>query len=105
MSDLTLPRALLDSRVWRSLRAPARALYIEIALGYDGRNNGRILLAHREAAFAIHSGLGTAVRAFRELIAAGLIVNTARGQRFAAKWRLMHLPLDADGGAPHLQAA
>jgi hypothetical protein len=74
-------------------------------MSYDGRNNGRVRLAHREAAYLIRMSLGAADRAFRELIAAGLIANTARGQRFAAKWRLMHLPSDVAGDATKLKAA
>jgi hypothetical protein len=74
-------------------------------MSYDGRNNGRIRLAKREAAFLIRMSLGAAVRAFNELIAAGLISNAGRGQRFASKWRLTHLPVEAAGNAPKLKAA
>lgn len=105
MNDLTLPRSLLDSRVWRRLRPPARAVYIEIALEYDGKNNGAIRLSHREAAFLTRMSLGAMIRAFKELVAAGLIRNTARGERFAAQWFLAHLPSDADGVAQKLREA
>jgi hypothetical protein len=105
MSDLVLPRDLLESRTWRRLGTPARAVYIEIALGYDGKNNGRIFLSHREATFQIRMSLGAVTNAFKQLIAAGLIVNTGRGERFAAQWRLMHLPQGAGSAAPALKAA
>jgi hypothetical protein len=105
MNDVVLPRALLDSRTWRSLRTPARAVYIELCSGFDGRNNGAIRLSHREAAFQIRMSLGAAVRALKQLIAAGLIENTGRGERFAAQWRLTHLPHGEDGAAPKLKAA
>ena len=102
---LSLPRDLLDSRTWRDLRPAARAIYIEICLGFDGTNNGAICLTVAEAIFATWTSVGTVQRALRELSAAGLIQNTGRGERFAAKWRLMHLPNDPDGTAPKLQAA
>jgi hypothetical protein len=73
-------------------------------MSYDGRNNGRIQLANREAAFLIRMSVAAAARGFKELVAAGLISNAGPGMRFAAKWRVMHRPLDAAGGAPKLKA-
>ena len=99
-----LPRGLMDSRTWRNLRPSARALFVEIALGYDGKNDGRVRLSHREAAFAIHSGLATAVRAFAELEQAGLIRRSGR-ERVASRWTIVHLSNDAVGNAPKLKAA
>jgi DNA-binding transcriptional regulator YhcF (GntR family) len=64
-----------------------------------------MLTSVAEAIFATRTSVGTVQRAFRELIAAGFVVNTGRGQRFAARWRLMHLPLDVAGNAPKLKAA
>jgi hypothetical protein len=100
-----LPRSLLESRKWRQLRPTARAVLIEIALGFDGANNGAIRLSVAEAIYATRTSVGSIQRAFHELIAAGLITNTARGQRFASKWQLSYLPLEATGNAPKLRTA
>jgi DNA-binding IclR family transcriptional regulator len=100
-----LPRSILESRKWRQLRPTARAVLIEIALAYDGANNGAIRLSVADAIYLTRTSVGTVQRALKELGAAGLITNTARGQRFGAKWRLNYLALDAAGAAPTLKAA
>ena len=108
MSDLlalALPRSLLESRKWRQLRPTARAVLVEIALGFDGTNNGAIRLSVADAIYLTRTSVGTVQRALRELGAAGLISNTGRGERYAAKRRLNYLAPSAVADAPKLRAA
>jgi hypothetical protein len=52
-----LPRSLLESRKWRQLRPTARAVLIEIALNFDGVNNGAIRLSVAEAIYATRTSV------------------------------------------------
>ena len=51
---------LLNSPAWQSLPPAARALYIEMVKRYNGSNNGRILMAVRDAAELIGVSKDTA---------------------------------------------
>jgi hypothetical protein len=85
---------MLRSAAWGSLPAVARALYIEMAERYNGRNNGMISYSVREAAQALGVTKDTANRALRILEERGFIVCTKRGAfslkttREATTWRL-----------------
>lgn len=48
-----LHHRLLDSAAWRSLKPGPRALYIELKRRYNARNNGKLVLSHRQAAEAL----------------------------------------------------
>ncbi len=92
---------LLESVAYRGLAPNARALLIELAMLYNGENNGGLYLALRDAAARI--GVAdpyTAARAFDELEERGFITMT-RDAHFRVKasehsraraWRLNHLP-------------
>jgi hypothetical protein len=78
---------------WRALTAPARAVYIQIGLRYNGGNNGKIPYSVRDAASECILAINTASRAFKELIALGFIEETRHGglsrkTRVASEWRL-----------------
>jgi hypothetical protein len=78
---------------WRALTAPARAVYVQIGLRYNGSNNGRIEYSVRDAASECILARDTAGRAFKELVGFGFIEETRRGSfscktRIASEWRL-----------------
>jgi hypothetical protein len=85
---------LLTSPAWRSLPGNARALYVELAMQYNGINNGRIPYSVRQAANALHISGQTAMRTLRLLQDRGFIVCTKKGAfsmkavRDASEWRL-----------------
>ena len=85
---------LLDSPAWRSLPCNARALYMQIARRYNGRNNGRISYSVRQASQELNIGKTAAVGAFQALQDRGFIVCTKKGAFSwktvceASEWRL-----------------
>jgi hypothetical protein len=97
-----LPRYVLESAAWLSLSAQARALYVHLALRYNGRNNGSLAFSVRDAAAECRLAKGTAARAFSELVERGFIELAQAGAfsfktRHAAEWRLTALPCDRTG--------
>src|SRR5262249_53552518 len=78
---------LIDSAAWKSLSCNARALYIQLARKYNGRNNGHISYSVREACEDLHIGNATAHRAFRQLQDRGFIVCTKKG---AFSWKIVN---------------
>jgi DNA-binding transcriptional regulator YhcF (GntR family) len=76
---LKLRHSFLRSPAWQSLPAIARAIYIDVAARYNGRNNGQIPYSAREGAQALQVTKDTAHRALRLLEACGLIRCTRRG--------------------------
>jgi hypothetical protein len=91
---------LLESPAWRRLPCAARALYIELAKRYNGRNNGRISYSVREGAEALKVTKDTAGRMLKVLQERGFIVRTKQGafslkvSREASEWRLTEYPDD-----------
>lgn len=88
-----LPWYLVDSPAWRSLTPAARAVYVELARVYNGRNNGTLALSVRDAAAGCRINKDTAGKAFRELQDRGLVERVTEGRfslkiRHAAEWRL-----------------
>lgn len=95
---------LLDSEAWRSLKPPARALYIEIERRFNGVNNGEISLSVREAAKLIRVSRDTASRAFHDLEEKGLVRREVCGSfdwkiRHATTWVLTEKPLRGDAAS------
>jgi DNA-binding transcriptional regulator YhcF (GntR family) len=85
---------LLKSPAWRSLTGNAAKLYVELAMRYNGSNNGRIPYSVREAAKALNVSFQTAMRSLQLLQERGFIVCTRRGAfslkaaPHASEWRL-----------------
>jgi hypothetical protein len=71
-----LPEWLQTSEAWRTLPVGPRALYVEIKRRYNGSNNGRVILSHRDAAKAVNAHRNTVGRWFSELEERGFIVMT-----------------------------
>ena len=72
-----LPEWLQASEAWATLRPGPRALYIELKRRYNGSNNGRIRLSHREAAVSLNVHRNTVGLYFDELQDRGFICMAA----------------------------
>ena len=84
---------MMDAEAWQSLTGNQRAIYIEMAARYNGRNNGRIPYSVREAAESLHIGKSTAARDLAALQERGFIIPRKKGAfslkvRHATEWRL-----------------
>lgn len=71
-----LPEWLLASQAWQSLKPGPRALYVELKRRYNGSNNGRLFLSHRNAAAALGVHRNTVGGYFEDLIDRGFIRET-----------------------------
>ncbi|MEL7252956.1 MAG: hypothetical protein AAGL23_02200 [Pseudomonadota bacterium] len=97
-----LPEYLQATEAWATLKPGPRALYIELKRRFNGSNNGRIFLSHRDAAKAINVSPNTIGGYYRQLIERGLIDMTRAsflgpsGVGQASLWALQELPT-ADG--------
>lgn len=97
-----LPEYLQATEAWATLKPGPRALYIELKRRYNGRNNGRLILSHRDAAKALNVHRNTVGPWFAELIERGFIMVTEgphlgpEGVGRATVWALQELPT-ADG--------
>ena len=93
-----LPEYLQASEAWATLKPGPRALYIELKRRYNGRNNGNIILSHRDAATALNVHRNTVGAWFAELTERGFISMTQgaylgpSGIGQAALWALQELP-------------
>jgi hypothetical protein len=76
---VSLPHYMLGSRAWRSLPAVTRCVSIELAVIYNGGNNGYLALSSRDAAERVRCSKDTANRAFAELVSKGFIECCSRG--------------------------
>lgn len=84
---------LLKSEAWISLKPSERALYVAIAMRFNGYNNGEISMSVREAARELHIHRDTATKAFNTLVEKGFIKCTLKGHfdfkiRHASTWTL-----------------
>ena len=102
---IQLFRYMLDCPAYVSLSGAARAALIEVTRGFNGSNNGRIVLSVRELAKRMTCcHRDTAARALQELVDKGFIEPRARGAfhvkfRRATEWRLDDRRCDATGKA------
>lgn len=93
-----LPEYLQATQAWGTLKPGPRALYIELKRRFNGGNNGRIVLSHREAAEALNVHRNTVGGWFKELEERGFIFTTQApylgpsGVGQAAHWALQELP-------------
>ncbi len=93
-----LPEYLQATDAWATLKPGPRALYIELKRRYNGSNNGRIILSHRDAALALNVHRNTVGAWFKELEERGLITMTQgptlgpSGCGLSAQWALQELP-------------
>lgn len=68
-----LSEALQSTEAWADLKPGPRALYIALKRRYNGQNNGRIMLSHREAAIALNVNRNTIGGYYQDLIDHGFV--------------------------------
>lgn len=78
---VALPWAVLDSSAYQGLSHPARSLLMELARQYVRDNNGRLLASRAYLAKRGWKSADVIQRAKDELIAAGFVHETVKGQR------------------------
>lgn len=101
-----LPEWLQASEAWATLKPGPRALYVELKRRYNGSNNGRITLSHREAAQLLNVSRNTPGAWFKELEERGFIRMTQghhlgpSGIGQSSRWALEEVPTDNMKTAP-----
>jgi hypothetical protein len=93
---------MLKTEAWKALSAPARAVYLQIGLRYDGFNNGKLAFSVRDAAKECNLAKNTVGRALKDLVRLGFIEETRHGglsrkTRIASEWRLTAFKCDLTG--------
>lgn len=103
---IALPHAVLEADAFIRLSHPARALLLEFALQFRGDDNGRLLCSRKHLAKRGWNSHDVIARAKQELLAAGFIYETVKGQRpnkaswYAVTWQVLdRLPGYDDGAA------
>lgn len=76
-----IPWTVLDSAAYQELSHPARSLLMELARQYVRNNNGRLLASRAYLAKRGWRSADVIQRAKDELIAAGFVHETVKGQR------------------------
>jgi len=93
-----LPEWVQASDAWATLKPGPRALYVELKRRFNGSNNGRIILSHRDAAIALNVNRNTVGAWFQILQDRGFIRMTQEpylgpsGVGKASVWALDELP-------------
>lgn len=90
-----LPFVLLDSPAYIALSFSARALLVDMARQYYGSNNGRLVICDRAMTPRGWASSTTIHKAKRELLEAGFLCETRKGQKpnkaswFALTWQTL----------------
>jgi hypothetical protein len=97
---VALPLVVLQSAGYRAAGHVARSLLVDIAVQYSGSNNGRLVACAKYLQPLGWTSNDTVVRARRELLDVGLLVETRKGARpnRAAWYALSWLALDVTDG-------
>ena len=95
-----LPEWLQASEAWATLKPGPRALYVELKRRYNGTNNGRIFLSHRDAAKALNVTMKDTVTGYFKELSERCFITTTKGGHLgpsgigqAAKYALQEEPL------------
>jgi hypothetical protein len=80
---LRLPHYVINSPQWRALSGNAVKFLVELASGYDGKNNGDLSLTRRQAVERGWRSGPTRDRAANEAVIAGFAVVTRHGHKGA----------------------
>lgn len=92
---LLLPHVVLDSPAYLALSFSARALLTDISRQYAGDNNGRLLICDKVLMPRGWKSSTTIHKAKQELLDAGLLQETRKGQKpnkaswFAVTWQTL----------------
>ena len=94
-----LTHFMMKTPAWRSLKPSERALYLEVAMVYNGSNNGFLALSCRDAGSRCHINKDTAAAHFKTLEDRGLIEcatpgGFSRKTPHASEWRLTEWKCD-----------
>lgn len=97
---VALPHVVLESRAYRGVNTFARALLIDIAMQLKGSNNGRLLCSTAHMKPLGWTSQGTLHKAKADLLEAGLLYETVKGQRpHKASWyAVTWIPLERISG-------
>lgn len=92
---VALPHFLMETPAWRSLPAYERAALIEVAMIYDGTNNGYLDMGVRRLAERLNVSPNKASGCLRELVRRGFLEVTeasafSRKDRTATSFRITH---------------
>jgi hypothetical protein len=99
---VALPWSVLDCPAYARLSHPARGLLFEFARQFVRDNNGRLLASSAYLAKRGWTSVDVITRAKRELLEAGFIFETVKGQRpnkaswYAVTWRALDRCADYD---------
>ena len=102
---VAMPWAVLDSPAYQALSHPGKALLMEFARQYVRDNNGRLLASGRYLAARGWTSNAVITRAKQELLDAGFIHETVKGQRpnkaswYAVTWATLDHIEGFDPGA------
>ncbi|WP_426041682.1 hypothetical protein [Brevundimonas sp. TWP2-3-4b1] len=100
-----VPNPVYDSLAFGSLPPACVAVLLAVVRRYNGKNNGYIGLAVRDAAEAVNINKDTAGQAFHTLMDLGFIEQAAKGAfslkiQHASEWRLTWEQCDRTGRRP-----
>lgn len=101
---VALPWSVLDCPAYARLSHPARGLLFEFARQFVRDNNGRLLASSAYLAKRGWTSVDVITRAKRELLEAGFIFETVKGQRpnkaswYAVTWRTLDKCAEYDFG-------
>lgn len=90
---VALPYTVLDSPAFLALSFSARALMLDLARQFSGGNNGRLVICDKALAPRGWTSSATVHKAKRELLDAGFLCETRKGQKpnkaswFAITWQ------------------
>lgn len=96
---VALPHAVLESDAYKGLSAYARALLVDLALQFNGKNNGDMCATYSVMHHRGWTSAGTVHRALTELRKAGLVMQARVGGRhWASLYALTWLAIDECAG-------
>lgn len=102
---VALPWSVLDCPAYAALSANAKALLLEVARQYCRDNNGRLLLSRAHMSTRGWKSVDMIAKGKQELLAAGFIHETVKGQRpnkaswYAVTWQSLDKIQGFDPGA------
>lgn len=102
---IALPWSVVDSPAYQALGYPARALLTDIARQFVRDNNGKLLCSMAHMGTRGWKSADVVQRAKDQLLAAGFIYETVKGQRpnkaswYAVTWRVLDPHPGYDAGA------
>lgn len=102
---IALPHDVLESQAYQSLSHPARSLLIEVAMQFNGFNNGKLLLTAKLMKARGWRSADVIGRAKKELLEKGFLHETFKGYRpnraswYAVTWQNLEVFSDYDPGA------